>query len=321
MTLQEFIETRPQSYGAGNINLLYSSSVSGSDNTPIQPFVIEGISIPFVSLNGVNVGDALREVETFRFDYPTGQLSATITGRQQKNNYYYFTFTPITTNTLPSSVDFSNNPLYESSSCVFVPYITQDFNNSDYNPTNNNSEGSKSSPSVRKIDRNTSQFNPTNLAAINAGTATVAEIQEDFHTKTGFLNGKYNGTKTTGMGPVSREYNKSLYTLTVLTGSIAADEPSKGLLTFKGSIHADDAVTTAIKNLGDGEREVVDVLFETQLSGSHPNKVFPNFPKTGNTIFALDGNKAIKTVSSKVYAIDTDQVFTTNNLGAVTLVE
>lgn len=321
MTLQEFLETRPQSYGRGNINLLYSSSISGSDDTPIAPFSLEGLSIPFTSLNGVNVGDALKEVETFRFDYPTGQISAEIIGRQQRNEYYTFTFEPIVTNTLPSSVDFQGNNIYESSSCVFVPYITQDFNNSAYNPTNNNSEGSKNSPSVRKVDRQTSQFNATNLTAINAGTATVAEIQEDFHTKTGFLNGKYNGTKTTGMGAVSRQYNKSLFTSTVLTGSVRADEPSKGLLTFKGSIHADDAGTTAIKNLSEGERDVVNILFETALSGSHPNKVFPNFPRTGNNLFSLDGNRPVKTVSSKVYAIDTDQVFTTNNLGAVTLVE
>jgi len=321
MTLQEFIETRPQSYGRGNINLLYSSSVSGSDNTPIAPFVIEGISIPFVSLNGVNVSDALREVETFRFDYPTGQISATITGRQQKNEYYYYTFTPITTDTLPSTVDVQNNSLFESSSCVFVPFITQDFNNSDYNPTNNNSEGSKTSPSVKKVDRQTSQFNPTNLAAINAGTATVAEIQESFHTLTGVINGKYNGSKTTAAGPIAREYNKSTLTATVVANSVLANEPTKGLLTFKGSLHADDADTVAVKAINNADREIVDVLFTSALSGSHPNKIFPNFPKVGNNIFTLDGNKAIGLVSRKIYAIDTDEVITTNNLGSVTTVE
>ena len=45
MTLQEFIETRPQSYGRGNINLLYSSSVSGSDDVPIPPFHIQGLFV------------------------------------------------------------------------------------------------------------------------------------------------------------------------------------------------------------------------------------------------------------------------------------
>lgn len=321
MTLQEFIEARPQSYGAGNINLLYSSSVSGSDNTPIAPFVIEGISIPFTSLNGVNVSDALKEVETFRFDYPTGQVAAAITGRQQKNEYYYFTFTPISTNTLPTAFDVQNNSLFESSSCVFVPYITQDFNNSDYNPLNNNSEGSLVSPSVSKVDRQTSQFNPTNLDAINTGTATAAEIQESFYTTTGLINGKYIGSKTTSAGPISRQYNKSIFVSTVLNNVNVANEPTKGLLTFEGSIHADDATTTAIKAINNADREIVEVLFTSALSGSHPNKIFPNFPKVGNNVFTLDGNKAIGLVSRKIYAIDTDEVITTNNLGAVTTVE
>ena len=75
MTLEEFIETNPSSYGTGNMNLLYSSSVSGSNNIPIAPFHLQGLSIPFSSKNSVNVTAALKEVQTFRFDYPTGQLT------------------------------------------------------------------------------------------------------------------------------------------------------------------------------------------------------------------------------------------------------
>jgi len=321
MTLQEFIEARPQSFGQGNLNLLYSSSVSGSDDTPIAPFHIQGLSIPFTSLNGKNVGDALREVETFRFDYPTGQLSAEITGRQQRNEYYYFTVKEIVTNTLPSSVDFGGNPLYESSSAVFVPYVNLDFNNSSYNPLNNNSEGSKVNPYAQKVDRNTSQFNPTNLEAINSGSATDAELQQCSYTKAGIINSRYNGSKTTPAGPISRQYNKSLLTQEILTGSIAANDPAANLVTFEGSVHASDADTTAIKDILNADREVVEILFNSELSGSHPNKIFPSFPKSGSSLFGLDGNKTFKLTNNKIYSIDTDEVFTTNNLGGVTLVE
>lgn len=321
MTLQEFIETRPQSYGTGNLNLLYSSSVSGSNDVPIAPFHIQGLSIPFTALNGVNVGAALREVETFRFDYPTGQLSAKITGRQQRNEYYYFTVEEIVTNTLPSNVDFGGNPLFESSSAVFVPYNSLGFKNSDYNPLNNNSEGSKTNPYAQKVDRNTSQFNPTNLAAINAGTATDAELQKCSYSKTGIINSRYNGSKATKAGPIPRQYNKQLFTTEVVAKAIPANEPAQTLVTFQGSIHASDADTTAIKNILNADREVVEILFDSALSGSHPNKIFPSFPKISNTVFGLDGNKTFKLTNNKVYSIDTDQVFTTNNIGTVTLVE
>ena len=112
MTLQEFIETRPQSYGTGNINLLYSSSVSGSNDIPIPPFHLQGLAVPFTSKEGTSIGAALKEVEKFRFEFVTGQVTAMITERQQKNSYYYFTFEEVVVNTLPSSVDAAGNTVY-----------------------------------------------------------------------------------------------------------------------------------------------------------------------------------------------------------------
>ena len=61
--------------------------------------------------------------------------------------------------------------------------------------------------------------------------------------------------------------------------------------------------------------------FTSQLSGSHPNKLFPSFAKTADTIFSIEGNRTFKLTNNKIYSIDTDEVLTTNNLGAVTLVE
>ena len=61
MTLQEFIDTNPNSYGATNANLLYSSSVSGSESVPIAPFTLEGITIP-LTIGGINLAPTLKEV-------------------------------------------------------------------------------------------------------------------------------------------------------------------------------------------------------------------------------------------------------------------
>jgi len=321
MTLQEFLDTSPQSYGTGNMNLLYSSSVSGSDNVPIAPFTLQGLAVPFLSANGVNVAAALKEVDTFRFDYTTGQLSARITGRQQKNNFYYFTFEEIVVNQLPGDTNFSGDPIIEDSPAVFVPFVTLNFNNSDYNPLANNSEGSKRTPIQFRIDRDASQFNPSNLTAIISGSATAAELQECSFTKTGIINGKYNGSKTTAAGPISRQYHKQLFTTQVNDNAIDANEPAVNLVTFKASLHASDAGTTAVKNILNADRDIKDVLFDSALSGSHPKKIFPSFAKLGNTIFGLQGNSTFKLTNNKIYSIDTDEVLTTNNFGVVTLVE
>lgn len=322
MTLEEFIETNPSSYGTGNMNLLYSSSVSGSNNVPIAPFHLQGLSIPFNSKNSVNVTAALKEVQTFRFDYPTGQLTATITGRQQRTNYYYFTFTEIVTNTLPGTLSFSGDPIIEETPSVFVPYVTLNFNNSPYNPLGNNSEGSKTNPYIQKVDRLTSQFNPTNLDSIISGSGTNAELQQSAYTTTGIINGKYHGSKSAGITQViSREYNKQNLTATIAANQVSSDRPAVGLLTFEGSLHASDADTATVKDILNADRTKVEILFESVLTGSHPNKFYPNFPKVGNTAFGLEGNRTFKLTNNKIYSIDTDEVLTTNNLGVVTLVE
>ena len=79
----------------------------------------------------------------------------------------------IVVNSLPSALNFSGDPIIDDTPAVFVPYVTLNFNNSAYNPLANNSEGSKKTPTQQKIDRTTSQFNPTNLTAIIS--ASVAE--------------------------------------------------------------------------------------------------------------------------------------------------
>jgi len=321
MTLQEFLATSPTSYGPGNMNLLYSSSISGSGNTPIAPFHIQGLAIPFSSVNGVNVEAALKEVDTFRFDYPTGQLSAKITGRQQKSGFYYFTMAEIVVNSLPSTLNFSGDPIINDTACVFIPYVTLNFNNSDYNPLTNNSEGSKTTAYHQVVDKQTSQFVPTNFTAIISGSAKSAEIQESTYTSAGIINGRYNGSKTTAAGPISRLYHKGQFTAEVNSKAITANEPAVNLVSFKASLHASDADTTTIKDILNADRKQVDVLFTSQLSGSHPKKIFPSFAKVNDTIFSIEGNRTFKLTNNKLYSIDTDEVLTTDNLGAVTLVE
>lgn len=321
MTLQEFIEANPNDYGAGRAHLLYSSSVSGSARTPIPPYFIEGVSLPFNSKNLVYIEPVLRTVNQFNFTYPSGSIESKVIGRQKRSGYYYFSVTPFSSNQLPVGVTGAGNPKEDDSEFVFTPYSATGFTNSNYNPLINNSEGSKLSPVTRVVDRNADAANPTNMQAIINFSATFAESQECSYTKTGILNSKYNGSKTTPAGPIAREYNKQLLTNRVNSTSIPGNDPAINLVTFQGSLHADDADTTTIKAILNADREIEDILFNPILSGSHPNKTFPSFPKSGSFIFGVTGGRTFKLANQKIYSIDTAEVFTTNNLGGITIVE
>ena len=318
MTLQEFIAQRPQSYGTGNANLLYSSSISGSSNTPIAPFHLQGLTLPFTSQEGTNVAAAMKEVTSIKFGYKTGTVEAKITGRQKRNQYFYFTFTEVVVNQLPTEI--GGNVIYEDSEFVFTPFATLAFNNNDYNPLINNSEGSKRNATAQKVDRFADAVNPTNFDAILSQSAESAELQNCAYTKTGIISGKYNGSKNTAAGTVHIP-NKSLLTTFVTNGAILGNNPAQAYKGFQGSTHSDDADTSTIKQINQSDRKIIKIFFQSEISGSHPNKVFPNFPSSGSLIFIEDGNSLISLVGAKVYSIDKGQVFTTNQLGSVTLVE
>lgn len=315
MTLQDFIATRPQSYGSGNANLLYSSSVvnPGVDDTPVAPFHIQGLSIPFISKGGVNVSAALKEVDEFKFDFEGGQKTAKVTGRQKKTEYFYFTIEEIITNTLPTGIDAGGNTVYNDSQFVFLPYITTGFKNNDYNPLVNNSEISKLNDVRRVADKVTSQYIPTNLPAIIDGSAQYAQIQNCSYTKAGIINSRYNGSKATAAGPVAREYNKQKFSSRIQSSFIIGNEPSLSFKEFKGSLHAHDADITTVKNINQSDREITTVYFKSEISGSHPNKTFPDFPYSGSILY-IDGtgNRLVRLAERRIYSIDTGNVFTSN---------
>ena len=320
MTIEDFIETRPQNYGKGNINLLLSSSVvnPGIDDTPVPPFTLQGIAIPNISKEGVDISSALREIETLRFDFTEGQVTTTIIGKQKKKEYFYYLIDPINVNTYPSSIGPGGETEYKDSEVVFVPYVQTSFNNNDYNPLINNSEGSKRNDTTQRVDRTTSQNKPTNLLAILQGTAEPAEIQNCSYTKVGIIRGRYNGTKTTA-APTQTEFNKQRFTDLVVSRGIDGNEPALSFTTFKGSIHPVDAKTTTVQALAD--RKVVDVYFkaETALSGS--SITYINFPQANSFIYTVDGNNFKRVVNSKVFAVENEDTFVLNEDGQVIRIE
>lgn len=302
MTELEFITTNPRSYGNGNANLLVSSSVTGSENTPIPPFTIQGITIPFASLEGTSVLSALKEVEALRFQFTDGDITTNIVGRQKKDGYFYFRTEPLVINAIPPLT--GGEYVFPAAEFIFKPYVELNYFNSDYNPLINNSNESKLNVVRQIVDRVSSQAVPTNLIAILSSSAEPAQVQNCSYTKASIINGRYEGTKETDR-------------------NIPGNDPAIGLASFKSSIHPGDSDTATIKAIQLSDRDIVNVSFDSQITGTHPNKSFQTFPAVNNFIFVPNkaGNRFSKAANSKVYSTDKNQVYVTDEFGKVITVE
>ena len=320
MTLQEFINANPSNWGTGNANLLISSSVTGSfpDVEPLPPYTVKGITIPVVSKNNKRIEPALKEVDEFRFEFNGGIIKSKILARQKRRDYYFFQLSDFIINSLPLDLDFDGNVIYDESEFVFVPYVAVSFINNDYNILLSNSARSKLSDTHRVVDRNAGGAGdvPTNFNALISQSAEKAEIQNCSYTKIGLISSRYEGTKTTKAGPIYN-FNDDLFESEVLSRAIPGNDPAVSLKEFKGSIHPNDSSDTTIKDIQLSDREVVNVYFDTILSGSHPNKAFSNFPLIGNFLQTEDGTRFVRTVNSKVYSVDKGLIFRTDELGEV----
>lgn len=323
MTLQEFIKANPSGWGTGNANLLVSSSVSGSypNVESFPPYTIKGISIPFTSKNDKYIEPALKEVDEFRFKVQDGQLvKSKVLGRQKRNGYYFFSLKDFVINSLPTTLDFDDNPEVVNSEFVFVPYVSVSFINNDYNVLLSNSVRSKLSDTHRVVDRITALSGsadlPSNYNALISQSAEQAELQNCSYTKIGIISSRYEGTRTSKAGSFY-EFNEDIFESKVISRGIPGNDPALALKEFKGSIHPNDASDTTIKAIQLSDRTIENIFFDTVLSGSHPTKAFSNFPLSGSFLETEQNTRFVRSVNSKIYSVDKGKIYTTNELGGV----
>ncbi len=323
MTLQEFIKANPNGWGTGNANLLVSSSVSGSypNVESFPPYTVKGISIPFTSKNEQYIEPALKEVNEFRFKVQDGILvKSKVLGRQKRNGYYFFSLADFVINSLPTTLDFDDNPEVVNSEFVFVPYVSVSFINNDYNVLLSNSATSKLSDTHRIVDRMTALSGsadlPSNYTAIISQSAERAELQNCSYTKIGIVSSRYEGTRTSKAGNFY-EFNEDIFEEKVIQRGIPGNDPALALKEFKGSIHPNDSTDVTIKAIQLSDRTVETIFFDTILAGTHPNKTFTNFPVSSSFLQTEDGTRFVRSVNSKIYSVDKGEIYTTNELGGV----
>lgn len=322
MTEQEFIAINPAAtYGSGQAGLLYSSSVvnPGIDDTPVAPFYIQGLTLPNRSKSGVDITEALKQVNKFTFDVSGSQVTSKVTARQVKSGYTFFRLSQIAIDKLPTTEDINSNPIWNGSEFIFFPFLGSNFNTSDFNPLMNNSETSRRNKFKSRVDRNDSQFVPSNLTAIVAGTAEQAELQHSNYTDSGLVNARYDGvTETSGSSPY--------------------DDPAIAVRFTKGSIHplgADDNRIAGADLLltGSMEKDPQSIYFRVDrtptslvpsgteyISGSNQ---IPNLKSiygrastiSGSILYEEIEGRLTRITSQKVFIEESGEIFVTNDRG------
>ncbi len=175
--------------------------------TDTAPYIIQGMSVPVLDLNLDNNTPFLTQVEKVTIPLPGGgtvtlditQISITTvnTVGQGAVSFFFLLTTPSTlTGTLTSSTVVGN--------LSFSPAINGViFNTSPYNAIGGVAQNTRSSEYIMESGRKTigipgnpSYTGPTNISQLLSYTATKAGIQDSNYSDTGWIHGRYDGTKT-----------------------------------------------------------------------------------------------------------------------------
>jgi hypothetical protein len=221
MTEGEFLSLHTTTAG-GSINTPYTINVNYDDSvvgvpglgrTNQVPNYIIGIT---VTRNAKSVNDVpnvdlaviLDGIDKIRFtfdgfDYAldvitrgfyTGQ-SGTIT----RGNAAYFYFRTVPFQISATALSGLTDPETQLDTLIdFAPFIDDlEYIFADYNAILNNALATRRSYKIEKSDRRQDTAVPSNFQAIYNRTAEPAEVQDSLYYDTGWINARYNGTKTT----------------------------------------------------------------------------------------------------------------------------
>lgn len=175
--------------------------------TDTAPYTIQGMSVPVLDLNLDDNTPFLTQVEKVTVPLPGGgtvtlditQISiatANTVGQGAVSFFFLLTTPSVVTGTLSSNVIVGN--------ISFSPAINGIvFNASPYNAIGGVVQNTRSSKYIMESDRNTigvpgnpSYTGPTNITQLLSYSASKADIQDSNYSDTGWINGRYDGTKT-----------------------------------------------------------------------------------------------------------------------------
>lgn len=88
-------------------------------------------------------------------------------------------------------------PRTSSVQVIALPYVTERFDNSDYNALFNNATIVDTATNLQRVDYSSNPFTPINIAAIRDNIAEKADVQEYLHNSAGMFRGRYGGEQLT----------------------------------------------------------------------------------------------------------------------------
>lgn len=180
MTIQEFKLVDP---GVDYILFFYSGTPTAS---------ISAINISTTDCRGANIYAVFQSLTNLSIPINGINYNFSVTGRTLYTTYAHFTVTPVSVPTAD---------LTDQGTCtdiVTVPTLqSSEFKFSEYQAIQNNALDNRSVDFIFKVDRNKLTVSASNINAINAGNAELADYQELNYSSIGLANSRYAGAKTT----------------------------------------------------------------------------------------------------------------------------
>jgi hypothetical protein len=328
----DFASTEPS---GSVINILVDADViSYPGNNQIEStLTVLGISVHHQGLSRNN-RISLRQADSIKFTINDGTtdyvFNNIVESRKEFSNYTYFGVrsyeigdvvsgvgTPFSTanpNQKPSGGGFTQITGSNQESVNISPYFNLNFRLSDDNPLGGTVNLQRSNDSTFLLDKNTSLINPTNLDNILSGSGTFSSVPKSNFTISGLVNSRYEGTLETDNGVQGNSPVLSLVSAeAVITNkSNQADEIIANNRTTSTIVYFEPYVVTG-SIISDTENQFV----------YNPLPSISGLDGLTNSsyMYTLSQNRFIKVEDKKIYLVDTNKVFTTNNLGLVVFQE
>ncbi len=216
--------------GSGKILLFISGA---SDLTTTTDDTVHQINISSTDCAGNSRGSAVAVLTNIQI----GPYSLQLTDPLPKTDYYNFNVNPIV-------LDSSSLTLNSCTDISFVPTPLANFLFNEYNasPSSEISDRQSFHHFVVDSNRSGSTVLPQNYQSIIDGTAVSASVQPSNYSTVGFINARYNGTKTTVVD----------YGIT----------PAKSLTEFSGQANPVDLPFSEISSQSVADKTFNNFLFE-----------------------------------------------------------
>lgn len=119
-----------------------------------------------------------------------------INGEGISGSYWNFEVPPTDITLVSSPIDSTSGSIGKVQTTIKPAPADYRITNTVFDTFGSNVQNNRTAFFVQDVDATTGDFTPVNLQAILSGSADLAQFQESNYSTTGFIRGRYNGSKT-----------------------------------------------------------------------------------------------------------------------------